>query len=127
MIQKSTLLKILDNSGGRLARCIQVYGNKKGNIGDKILVSIQKIKQKTTLSKSKIKVENHTLYKALILHTKKGIVRKDNTHIFFNKNSIALLTRTNEKLISTRILGTLVKELRNKKYMKILTVGSRII
>lgn len=92
MIQKSTLLKVLDNSGGRYARCIQVYGERKGNIGDKILVSMQKIKEKKIISKLKIKVENHVIYKALIIHTKRGIVRKDGTHIFFDKNGIVLLT-----------------------------------
>jgi len=127
MIQKSTLLKIIDNSGGRLARCVHVYGNKKGNIGDKILVSVQKIKEKKITSKSKLKIENHVMYKALIIHNKIGIVRKDNTFLKFTKNSIVLLTRSQEKLICTRILGSLIKELRNKKYMKILTVGSRII
>jgi large subunit ribosomal protein L14 len=127
MIQKGTLLKVLDNSGGRVARCIHVYGERKGNIGDKILVSIQKIKEKKTTSKLKVKVENHVIYKALIIHNKRGIIRKDGTRIFFNKNSIILLTRNTEKLICTRIFGTLVKELRNKKFMKILTVGSKII
>lgn len=127
MIQKNTLLKILDNSGGRVARCVHVYDQKKGKIGDIILVSIQKIKQKKIISKSKIKVENHMLYKALIIETKSRIFRKDGMSINYNTNGIVLLTRSNLKLICTRILGTLLKELRNKKYMKLLTIGSRII
>jgi len=127
MIQKGTLLKILDNSGGRTARCIQVYDNKSGKIGDKILVSIQKIKQKKITSKSKIKIENHILYKALIIQTKSKIIRKDGSNLSYSTNGIILLTRNNEKLICTRIFSTLLVELRNKKYMKILTVGSKVI
>lgn len=127
MIQMETFLKVCDNSGGKLAKCIHVYGNRSGNLGDKILVSIQKIKNKKKLSKLKLKIENHILFKALIIQTKKGIVRNDGSKIIFNKNSIVLLTRNNEKLIGTRIFSPLVKELRNKKYMKILTIGSKVI
>ena len=88
MIQKETFLKVIDNSGGRVAKCIQVYGNRAGNIGDKVLVSMQKIKNKKTLSK--LKIENHNLYKGLIIQTKKGILRQDGSKLVFNKNSIIL-------------------------------------
>ena len=125
MIQKETFLKVIDNSGGRLAKCIQVYGGKSGNIGDKVLVSMQKIKNKKTLSK--LKIENHSLYKGLIIQTKKGILRQDGSKLVFNKNSILLLTTSTEKVIGTRILCPLVKELKNKKFMKILTISSKIL
>ena len=125
MIQKETFLKVIDNSGGRVAKCIQVYGSKSGNIGDKVLVSMQKIKNKKTLSK--LKIENHSLYKGLIIQTKKGILRQDGSKLVFNKNSILLLTTSNEKVIGTRILCPLVKELKNKKFMKILTISSKIL
>jgi len=127
MIQKEIFLKVNDNSGGRVVKCIHVYSNKRGNIGDKILVSMQKFKNKKKMSKLKIKVENHLLYKGLIVQTKVGILRNDGTKLVFNKNSIVLLNLTNEKLISTRILCPLVKELRNKKFIKILIVGSKIV
>jgi len=125
MIQKETFLKVIDNSGGRIAKCIQVYGNRSGNIGDKVLISMQKIKNKKKLSK--LKIENHSLYKGLIVQTKKGILRNDGSKLTFNKNSIVLLTMSNEKMIGTRILCPLVKELKNKKFMKILTISSKII
>jgi large subunit ribosomal protein L14 len=85
---------------------------------------MRKIKQKIITTKSKIRVENHLIYKGIIIHNRKGFFRKDNTYVLFNKNSIILLTRNNEKLICTRIFGTLVDELRNKKLMKILTINS---
>jgi large subunit ribosomal protein L14 len=125
MIQKETFLKIIDNSGGRIAKCIQVYNNTKGNIGDKVLVSIQKVKKKNPLIE--LKVENHSLYKGLIVQTKKGILRNDGSNLKFNKNSIILLNRTSEKLMGTRILCPLIKEFKNKKFMKILTISSKII
>lgn len=125
MIQKETFLKVIDNSGGRLAKCIHVYGNRAGNIGDKVLVSMQKIKNKKTVLN--LKIENHSLYKGLIIQTKKGILRNDGSKLVFNKNSIVLLTMTNEKLIGTRILCPLVKELKSKKFMKILTISSKIV
>jgi len=124
MIQKNTLVRILDNSGGKMAKCIHVYNNTQGNIGDKILVSMRKIKQKMITLKTKVRVENHIIYKGIIIHNKKGFFRKDNSFLLFNKNSIILLTRNTEKLICTRIYGTLVEELRNKKFMKILTINS---
>ncbi len=125
VILKETFLKVVDNSGGRLAKCIHVYGNRGGNIGDKILISMQKIKNRNPLLK--LKIENHNLYKGLIVQTKKGILRNDGSKLIFNKNSIVLLTMSNEKLIGTRILCPLVKELKNKKFIKILTISSKII
>jgi large subunit ribosomal protein L14 len=125
MIQKETFLKVIDNSGGRIAKCIQVYSNTNGNIGDKVLVSIQKIKKKNPLVD--LKIENHNLYKGLIVQTKRGVLRNDGSNLRFNKNSIILLTRENEKLLGTRILCPLIKELKNKKFMKILTISSRIL
>lgn len=127
MIQKETILKISDNSGGRLAKCIQVYDKRFGNIGDIVLLSIRKIKNKKKLSKLKVKVENHILFKGLIIQTKKGITRNDGFKISFNKNSIVLLTRANLKLIGTRVLCPVVKELRNNKFMKILTISSKLL
>lgn len=125
MIQKETFLNVIDNSGGRVVKCIHVYKGRTGNIGDKILISMQKIKNKKKLSK--LKIENHVLYKGLIIQTKKGILRNDGSKLVFNKNTIVLLTKLNEKMIGTRILCPLVKELKNKKFMKILTVSSKII
>ena len=125
MIQKETFLKVIDNSGGRVAKCIQVYGNRNGSIGDKVLVSMQKIKNKKKLSK--LKIENHSLYKGLIVQTKKGILRQDGSKLSFQKNSIILLTVSTEKIIGTRILCPLIRELKNKKFMKILTISSKIL
>lgn len=125
MIQKETFLQVIDNSGGRFAKCIHVYLKKKGNIGDKVLITMRKIKKKNPLLD--LKVKNGRLYKGFIVQTKKGILRNDGSKLFFNKNSIILLSRSSDKLIGTRILSPLVKELKNKKFMKFLTISSKIV
>ena len=123
-----TFLKVVDNSGGILAKCIKVYKKKIGVIGDKILISLRKMRYKKLSNNSnKSTVENHEMYKALILQTKKGFVRKDNRIISFNNNKIILFSRQQEKFIGTRILCLVVREFRNKKFMKLLTVSSRSI
>ena len=123
-----TFLKVADNSGGILAKCIKVYKKSIGVIGDKILVSLRKMKYKRLNNNSlKSTVENHEMYKALIIQTKKGFVRKDSRIIRFKNNKIVLFTRQQEKLIGTRILGLVVREFRNKKFMKLLTISSRSI
>jgi large subunit ribosomal protein L14 len=128
MIQMESYLRIMDNSGGIIAKCVKVYKKKIGIIGDKILVSLQKMKaKKINAGSTKTSVENHQMYKALIIQTKKGFVRKDNRIMKFKKNKIILLSRNQEKLIGTRILGLVAKEFRNKKYMKLLTISSRSI
>ena len=127
MIQKNTFLKVIDNSGGRLAKCIHVYNNRKGHLGDIILISLRKIKFKQNLFISKIKIEVGSLFRGLILQTVKGINRFDGSKISFNKNSVVLLNRNNNKLIGTRLSCPLIKELKNKKYIKILTIGSKVI
>jgi large subunit ribosomal protein L14 len=125
MIQKETFLKVIDNCGGRVAKCIQVYGNGSGNIGDKVLVSMQKVKRRNIITK--IKIAKHLLYKGLVIQTKRGILRQDGSRLSFNKNSIVLLTLLTEKIIGTRILCPLVRELKNKKFMKFLTISSKIL
>lgn len=130
MIQMGTMLRVLDNSGGILCKCIKVYKKRIGVIGDKILVTVRKIKYKKNLfhsMSSRIIVENNTMYKAIILYTTKGFVRRDGRHIKFNKNGVVLLTRLQEKLIGTRIYGSTVKEFRNKKYLKVLVLGSKLM
>ena len=117
MIQKETLVRIVDNSGGRVARCIHLYGLCKGEVGDLILVSMQKIRNKKKPTNSKIKVENHVLYKALIVQTRGEIKRKDGSRISFTLNGAVLLTKLNEKILGSRIMCPVVNELRSKNFI----------
>lgn len=126
MIKKETILKVVDNSGGVLVKCIDNYSTK-GNIGDIILISVKKIKNKKKILNVKLKVEKHNKYKALILQTKKGLIRSDGSHIFFNLNSVLLLNLLNKKSIGTRLQVALLKEFYNKKFIQNSLMSSKRI
>lgn len=121
MIQQQTLLKVSDNSGAKIARCIKVLGGfkkKTASIGDLIVVSIQKLRNK---SKKTSKVKKGEVYKALIIRTKKLIKNKENTITFFNDNAITLINKQNNP-IATRIIGPVSKKLKIK-YIKFITIS----
>jgi large subunit ribosomal protein L14 len=125
MIQQQTLLKVSDNSGAKIARCIKVLGGfkkKTASIGDLIVVSIQKLRNK---SKKTSKVKKGEIYKALIIRTKKLIKNKENTITFFNDNAITLINKQNNP-IATRIIGPVSKKLKTK-YIKFTTISVSII
>jgi large subunit ribosomal protein L14 len=119
MIQSQTRLKVGDNSGIRLAKCLLIYKNKIGLIGFTILITVKIVK-----SQSKIKKGN--LFKGVIIRIKYKTQRQNGNSLFFNDNTIILLNKKND-LYSTRIFGPIGNELRKKKLLKILSLGSTII
>jgi large subunit ribosomal protein L14 len=125
MIQVSTNLKVIDNSGAKLARCIKVLGGFKTNkalIGDLIVVSIKKIKTKR---KVKLKVKKGDVSRALVIRTVKEYNRLDGSSFKFKDNAIILLDK-NHKPLGTRVSGAVIEELRRRKLMKILTISSKL-
>jgi large subunit ribosomal protein L14 len=126
MIQTQTLLKVSDNSGAKIAKCIKVLGGfkkKYAKLGDIIIVSIQKLRNK---SKNTSKVKKGEVCKALIIRTKVKYFKKDGTQICFNENSITLLNKQ-ENPIGTRIIGPIPKFLKKKKFQKILSLSSGLV
>ncbi|BAF35178.1 ribosomal protein L14 [Candidatus Carsonella ruddii PV] len=122
MIQEQTYLKVADNSGGKIVKCIKVLNgtNKKyANIGEIIKVVV-----KTANFKSKIKKSQ--VLKAMIIRSKTGIKRLDGTIIKFNDNSVILLNN-NEQIISTRVFGIILRELKNEKFAKLISLSNEII
>nr|AAK17090.1 ribosomal protein L14 [Candidatus Carsonella ruddii] len=122
MIQEQTYLKVADNSGGKVVKCIKVLNgtNKKyANIGEIIKVVV-----KTANFKSKIKKSQ--VLKAMIIRSKTGIKRLDGTIIKFNDNSVILLNN-NEQIISTRVFGIILRELKNEKFAKLISLSNEII
>lgn len=118
-----TNLYINDNTGIKLGQCLKIYKKKNGSIGDKILISVKKIKFN---KKKKIKISNGDMFKAYIIHT---TFHKKNTignFIKFDKNSIIILNNQNKPL-GTRIFGPITSYFRNEKYLKILSLSSNII
>jgi large subunit ribosomal protein L14 len=122
MIQKETRLKVADNSGAKEVLCINVLGgsNKRyAAVGDKIIVTV----------KSAIPVGNikkGTVSTAVVVRTKKEHRRKDGSYVRFDDNACVLLNNVNEP-IATRIFGPVARELREKKFMKIISLAPEVV
>ena len=122
MIQMQTKLDVADNSGARKIQCIKVLGGSKrrfASIGDIIIVSI-----KDAIPRGKVK--KGEVLKAIIVRTKKEFKRIDGTTIRFDKNAAVLLDKQEEP-IATRIFGPVTRELRSKKFMKIISLAPEVL
>ena len=122
MIQMQTKLDVADNSGARKIQCIKVLGGSKrrfASIGDIIIVSI-----KDAIPRGKVK--KGEVLKAIIVRTKKEFKRIDGTTIRFDKNAAVLLDKQEEP-IATRIFGPVTRELRTKKFMKIISLAPEVL
>jgi large subunit ribosomal protein L14 len=122
MIQMQTILDVADNSGAKKVMCIKVIGGSKrkyASLGDVIVVSI-----KEALPNSKVKKGD--VAKAVIVRTAKEIARPDGTYIRFDGNSAVLINAQLEP-IGTRIFGPVARELRAKKFMKIISLAPEVL
>lgn len=122
MIIAETKLNVADNSGAKLVQCIKVLGGSKrrsASIGDLIVVSV-----KEAIPNGKVKKGEVT--RAVVVRTKKGVFRKDGSTIRFDKNSAVLLTKEGEP-IGTRIFGPVTRELRLKKFTKIISLAPEVL
>ena len=122
MIQMQTNLYVADNSGARKIQCIKVLGGSKrrfASIGDIIIVSV-----KDAIPRGKVK--KGEVLKAVIVRTKKDFKRNDGTTIRFDKNAAVLLDKQEEP-IATRIFGPVTRELRTKKFMKIISLSPEVL
>ena len=122
MIQMQTNLNVADNSGARKIQCIKVLGGSKrrfASIGDIIIVSV-----KDAIPRGKVK--KGEVLKAVIVRTKKDFKRNDGTTIRFDKNAAVLLDKQEEP-IATRIFGPVTRELRTKKFMKIISLSPEVL
>ena len=126
MIQQQTILKVGDNSGAKTIKCIKVltgFKRRFAKIGDIIVVSVQKLRNKSRLSS---KVRQGEVHKAIILRTKTKTVRKDGTTLFFQSNVASLINKQGKPLAS-RIFGPIPKKLKNKNFLKSVTISSGFI
>ncbi len=122
MIQMQSNLFVADNSGARRIQCIKVLGGSKrrsASIGDIIVVSI-----KDAIPRAKVKKGD--VYKAVVVRTAKDFKRRDGTAIRFDKNAAVLLDKQEEP-IATRIFGPVTRELRSKKFMKIISLAPEVL
>jgi len=122
MIQMQTVLDVADNSGAKKVMCIKVLGGSKrkyASIGDVIVVSV-----KEAIPNAKVK--KGEVARAVIVRTAKEIARPDGSYIRFDDNSAVLINKDNEP-IGTRIFGPVARELRAKRFMKIISLAPEVL
>ena len=122
MIQQESRLVVADNSGAKEVLCIRVLGGTRrryAGIGDKIIVTV-----KDAIPSGNIK--KGTVSKAVIVRTKKHVRRSDGSYIKFDDNAVVLLTAT-EEMRGTRIFGPVARELREKQFMKIISLAPEVL
>ena len=122
MIQQESYLKVADNTGAKEIKCIRVLGGSKrkyGNIGDVIVASVRKSTPGGTVKKGEV-------VKAVIVRSAKGVRRNDGTYVRFDDNA-AVLIKDDKNPRGTRIFGPVARELRDKDYMKILSLAPEVL
>ena len=122
MIQQTTELDVADNSGAKRVMCIKVLGGSKrrfATVGDVIVVSVKEATPRGRVKKGDV-------HRAVIVRTAKDIRRADGTVIRFDSNAAVLINKSEEP-IGTRIFGPVVRELRAKKHMKIISLAPEVL
>ena len=122
MIQEESYLKVADNTGAKEIHTIRVLGGSKrkyGNIGDIIVASVRKAAPGGTVKKGEV-------VKAVIVRTKRGVRREDGTYVRFDENA-AVIIKEDKNPKGTRIFGPVARELREKDFMKILSLAPEVI
>ena len=122
MIQQSTVLDVADNSGAKKVYCIKVLGGSRrryASVGDIIVVSVRE-------AIPGAKVKKGEIARAVVVRTQKEIARPDGSYIRFDGNSAVLITKENEP-IGTRIFGPVARELRAKRFMKIVSLAPEVL
>ena len=122
MIQQQTLLNVADNSGAKEIMCIRVLGGSKrkfGNIGDVIVASVKKATPGGVVKKGDV-------VKAVIVRSVRGLRRADGSYVKFDENA-AVLIKDDKTPRGTRIFGPVARELREKDYMKILSLAPEVL
>ena len=122
MIQEESYLKVADNTGAKEIHCIRVLGGSKrkhGNIGDVIVASVRKATPGGTVKKGEV-------VKAVIVRTKRGVRREDGSYVRFDENA-AVIIKEDKNPKGTRIFGPVARELRERDYMKILSLAPEVI
>lgn len=122
MIQEYTVLKVADNSGARKLRCFKVLGGSKrryASIGDVIVCSVRDADPQGNVKKG-------TVVKAVVVRTRKEVRREDGSYIRFDDNAAVVINNNNEP-IGTRIFGAVGRELRARKFMKIISLAPEVM
>ena len=122
MIQQETVLQVADNSGARRVACIRVLGGSRrryASIGDVIVVSVKDAIANGRVKKGEVR-------RAVVVRTKKQVLRSDGSYIRFDDNAAVLIDNAREP-VGTRIFGPVARELRAQKFMKILSLAPEVL
>jgi large subunit ribosomal protein L14 len=122
MIQQESYLKVADNTGAKEIKCIRVLGGstrKFGNIGDVIVASVRKAQPGGTVKKKAV-------VQAVIVRQRKAYRRKDGSYIRFDENAAVIIKKDGEP-VGTRVFGPVARELRERKYMKIVSLAPEVL
>lgn len=123
MIQMESMLQSGDNSGAKVLKCFKILGGSKrrfATVGDTVIVSV-----KEALPNSKVK--KGSVHKAVIIRTKKEILRKDGSTIRFDENAAVLIRGTESEPIGTRIFGPVAREVRNRGFVRIASLAPEVL
>lgn len=130
MIQVQTMLEVADNSGVKKVQCIKVLGGSKrryASVGDIIVVAVKDSQPSYGLKDSTgKKVHTKAVLKAVIVRTKKPVRRKDGSYIKFDDNAVAIIDAKNEPK-GSRIFGPVARELRDKNFLKIVSLAPEVL
>jgi large subunit ribosomal protein L14 len=122
MIQLKSLLEVADNSGARKVVCVKVLGGSRrryASVGDVIVVAVREATPNSKIAKGSV-------HKAVVVRTAKAVSREDGSYIRFDDNSVVLINDSQEP-IGTRIFGPVARELRGKKFMKIVSLAPEVL
>lgn len=122
MIQVESVLEVADNSGAKRVRCIKVLGGSKrkyASVGDVVVVSIRDASPNSRVKKGQVA-------RAVVVRTRKEVRRRDGSYIRFDENSAVLINKDNEP-VGSRIFGPVARELRAKRFMKIVSLAPEVL
>ncbi len=122
MVQQQSMLKVADNSGAREVMVIRVLGGSKvrtGNIGDTVVVTVKKSLPNGTVKAGKV-------VKAVIVRSKQGLKREDGSYIKFDDNACVII-KDDKSPVGTRVFGPVARELRDREYMKIVSLAKEVL
>ncbi|MBI4094254.1 MAG: 50S ribosomal protein L14 [Candidatus Liptonbacteria bacterium] len=122
MIQERSLLKVADNSGAKIVRCFRVLGGTRrryARLGDVVVASVQTAEPRKNVKKKDI-------VKALVVRTREAVRRGDGSYVRFDENAVVLIDNKSEPL-GTRIFGPLPRELKAKRFEKLMTMAEEIV
>ena len=129
MIQVETMLEVADNSGARTAQCIKVLGGTKrryASIGDIVVLAVKKVQPGSEFMTTNKKDKKKLVVKGVVVRTKQAVKRADGSSVRFDSNAVVLLNLDMEPR-GTRIFGPVARELREKGFMKIVSLAAEVV